>query len=126
MAVSSGAPGRGNARAVIVAERAIRAGQKPGRPSGTARVAVDQEDVAQLRFAAASKVAEETHAAAAEYVYVTAGEGEVVVDGDRYPVARATAVYIPPGARHGFVVASGGDLEAIQFFARTRQKESGR
>jgi len=49
------------------------------------------------------------HARTTELYYVLEGSGFVELDGERVPVRRGTAIYIPPGVRHRAI----GDLRLI-------------
>ena len=44
------------------------------------------------------------HRRLTEVYYVLEGEGQMELDGERYPVRAGMAVYIPPGTRHRAVV----------------------
>lgn len=44
---------------------------------------------------------EHYHRRSAELYYVLEGEGEVLLDGQAYPVRKGSIVHIPPGVIHG-------------------------
>lgn len=83
---------------------------------GVARIYVEKEaaSVDRMRFEAGAAIPEHSHAGTAEILYVVEGKGELTVDGDKYPVEPATAIYIPPGAKHAFVAQQA--VDAIQFY----------
>ena len=60
-------------------------------------------------------MAEHVHDGSAELLYVVSGTGELVVDGDKYPIQPFTAVYVPPNTKHSFT-AGDSQVDAIQFY----------
>jgi quercetin dioxygenase-like cupin family protein len=95
--------------------------QKFPTPDGKGEVRIllekDRAAVSRLRLAPGSSVAEHTHGAEAELLYIQSGNGTMTVEGSKYPVEPFMAIHIPPGARHAFTVTSDQPVEAIQFYA---------
>lgn len=48
----------------------------------------------------------ERHAAGDQFVRVESGEGQAILDGQRYPLRDGTAVVVPAGVEHNFVNTS--------------------
>jgi TonB family protein len=71
--------------------------------------------VEKIRLGPGAVLPEHTHDGSAELLYFVGGTGELVVDGDKYPIQGFTAVYVPPGAKHSFT-AGENQIDAIQFF----------
>jgi quercetin dioxygenase-like cupin family protein len=81
-------------------------------PCGQARRAFVQQpgavaSVHLVEIRGAAKV--HYHRKTTEIYVVLAGEGEIELDGQRYPVRPLSAVYIAPGVRHRAI----GDLRVI-------------
>jgi quercetin dioxygenase-like cupin family protein len=85
---------------------------------GSARIYVEDDKAAvdYVRFDAGATIPEHQHDGAAEILYVYEGKGELTLEGQKLPVGPTTAVYIPPGARHSFVVGPDQPIVAVQFY----------
>lgn len=92
--------GRGGVRILFDADRS-------GDPSAY---------VGWLRFGEGVLVPEHVHDASVELLYITSGNGEMVIDGRAFPVSAGKAIHIPSGKKHSFKVTS-GPVEGVQFYA---------
>jgi quercetin dioxygenase-like cupin family protein len=68
----------------------------------------------RLHLDAGTAVPEHAHDGSSEVLFVLAGTGELIVDGQAYPAAAQSALHIPAGSKHSFKATS--DFDAIQFY----------
>lgn len=56
------------------------------------------------------------HPQSEEIMYVTAGAGQVWVDGVLHPVRQGDVIHIPKGAAHATIPAPGGSMRLVCYF----------
>ena len=69
------------------------------------------------------EVGAEVHEGHDQFFRVEAGNGEVVIDGSRRPIADDDAIIVPAGARHNVINTGSGPLQLYTLYAPPEHRE---
>jgi mannose-6-phosphate isomerase-like protein (cupin superfamily) len=64
-----------------------------------------------MAIPAGEEIGEETHEGIDQVLAFVAGEGEAVIEGERFPVRAGSLVVVPSGTLHNFVAKGNGTLK---------------
>jgi mannose-6-phosphate isomerase-like protein (cupin superfamily) len=89
---------------------------------GTVKILFDKDSggdgsayAGYLKLSKGAAVDEHVHADEVEVLWIVAGTGDMLIDGQQVRVSAGMSVAIPAGTKHAFVATS--DVEAVQFYA---------
>ncbi len=69
-----------------------------------------------MAIPAGEEIGEETHEGIDQVLAFVSGEGEAVIEGERYQVRAGSVVVVPAGTRHNFVAAAGSALKLYTIY----------